>query len=316
MSYTVYMQLRTFITVITLMTIGFVWEGLWWQEVIDPASVWGDPPQWMYQPLMLIAWAASLHQWIRTKNKTWFVCAAVLSISLLNIPYLHYRNQIHGAPSRSGLVVYWALPYVWSSIMMITVSICSIIRAKKDQYVQLMAYAIILVNVLIRLRPLRPTADIYSLIGPWGTGIVFAILFVVILSASHTFIGRLGATKAVAAGLMLYAASGLCGVATFFFAGIPMDVLWQMLLGGYRHPPAILTSAALLVAALSFDVRKSPVFSALVFALMAYGFANVWTEEGGQLTFSEQSIAALATMFGAYASFQLYKIARKSIVSV
>lgn len=298
------------------MTIGYSWEGLWWQEVIDPASVIGDPPQWLYQPAMLIAFLLSLYQWILSKNKVWLLCSLMIFVSIGSIPYLHYRNEAFGAPARDGLLIYWGLPFLWSSIMLVAASICSIIVSKKDRYVLFIAYAVMLVNILIRLRPFRPTSEIYSLIGPWGAGVIFAGFFCVILCAKKSLCTRYAATLAVLHGLVLYGISGLFGIGTFLYADISTDVLWKMFFGGFHHPPALLAAVAMVLSAFIYDYWQRPVVVGVVYASVLYGMANIWLTEEAKMAVMEQCIAVISCAVCAWVLFRIQKYAQKGIVEI
>ncbi|MCF7844293.1 MAG: hypothetical protein K9M03_00500 [Kiritimatiellales bacterium] len=316
--------LGLFVILLVAEGVGIAWEGLWWQEIIDAYSIFGDPPQLLYHTSILIMLLIALRESQKPHQKIWGIISILLILLLINIPLTYYVNSIFGVPSRYGLIIYWGAPYIFTSIFSIGICIFLLKIIKQKSYnkwnplLQYAIYASILMHLLIRLRPFRPTSTVHDVIGFWGPGVIIAAFIFVLLFAKKTIDSKYSATKTTFVTLSLYSLIGLLGIWTFSIAKISAEIWQNMLLGGFTHPPTVLSSLSLIVCALiidmkTFSARIKVLIASVVQAGLLYGAANFFIAPVASYGKLEFLTAVISAAIGGLMAYQLFILSTKKV---
>jgi len=256
--------------------IGALWEAFWWHEFVG-FDLFGAPPHFLYHLPVLALSVMNFQRWLKEKKGTWLVLGILFVLILLNVPLQLLWNAEYGIPSRSGLEAYWSFPYTLPTLSFMGIGMLLFRQAKNDALARSMVLAWILAFLFAKARPFRPTGDVFAVWGPWGAGVIYFGFFLLVLIAKQTERDKWLAFRSIFFHTILLLISGAFALVTLVFFGKPTDIFWQILLGGFRHPPGWVTTLSLFGSAIWLDYahrgngHMQSIVAALIGSIVLYG---------------------------------------------
>jgi hypothetical protein len=300
---------RLTVSALFIAVMAGVWD-VWWHGAIGRDTFWEPPHLFLYSAI-IIAIAAGVYGWYKTREKIWRRLAIILALIPLSAPFDDMWHRIFGVEDISSPLIVWSPPHLVliGAIVTSFAGLLPLIRRDKDVTAQIffggLALAAILNLLLLISLPVQPTGP-YELIGFGGAGIVAFLLSGSFVVASRWIPGVAGATL----------------VAAFFLAisaiGFDHEIAPDVVIQPHDHPPAWLTIFSILTAAavIDFTKRKSLLIgvalAAILWSGLLYGFSSMFFEPEFQYNAIDTGVAVLASLIGGVtAVFLISKLYRK-----
>ena len=271
------------------------WDA-WWHGAMGRDTFW-EPPHLLLYSAIIVAIAAGIYGWYKTREKIWRWLAIVLALVPISAPFDDLWHRLFGVENISSPLIVWSPPHLVliGAITASLVGLLPLIRRDKDITAQRFFGGLVLAAILnlflFLATPVQPTGP-YELIGFWGAGIVAFLLVGVFLFASQWMPGVAGATLVAAFFLVINA------------IGFGEEIAPGVVIQPHDHPPMWLTIFSLLVSVVIIDfTKRKPLWiggalAGILWSGLLYGFSSIFFKPEFQYIAGDTGIAVFAGLIG------------------